>query len=94
MRALQQIWVCPSLQIKGCLLSTAAFLHIPPVLACMSGVLAAAASEYKGSRQAWLILPLLLSWMLGPMGMGGFSGGGALPSGMTTAPIVSSSTHM
>ena len=42
----------------------------------------------------WLVLPLLLSWMLGPVGIGGFSGAAPLPSGMTRAPMVLSSTHM
>ena len=45
-------------------------------------------------RPTWLVLPEVLSWMLGPMGTGGFSGGAPLSGGITSAPMVSLSTHM
>ena len=39
-------------------------------------------------------MPSALSWMRGPVGAGGRFGGAPVPSGITLARIVSSSTHV
>jgi hypothetical protein len=39
-------------------------------------------------------VPRALSWMRGPVGAGGRAGGAPVPSGITLARIVSSSTHV